>query len=82
MYLIWADWIKEPFWGNPLGYIVIIGEIVCWCHLIFQSEAIAIVEDTTWTVYAAYMTAYSKTNLQLFLYGAFTLYCCFEHVPR
>ena len=60
-YHIWAIWIGQPFWGHPLGWICIFGETVSWSHIIFQSEALAICEDTTWTIHAAMMTYWSAT---------------------
>ena len=53
MYWVWATWVYQPFWGAPLGFIVVTGEIVCWCGILFQSHTIHLCEDTIWTIHSA-----------------------------
>ena len=81
-YFVWATWVGEPFQGSLLGNVVVFGEIVCWCGLLFQSKSIHWCEDSTWTVHGALMLYYSKTMTQFVIFGGFTAYMLFEHQPR
>ena len=60
-YFMWATWVNEPFQGSILGNVVVFGETVCWCGLLFQSKSIHWCEDSTWTIHGALMTFFSKT---------------------
>ena len=82
MYWIWATWVYQPFWGGPLGFIVCLGEIVCWCGILFQSNTIHLGEDTIWTIHASMMLYHSQTDIQYAVYGGFVLYMVLVHLPR
>ena len=81
-YSVWAVWVGQPFWGDILGITVVLGEIVCWCHIIFQSEFLNCAEDTIWAIHAAMMAYYSQTWLQLTVFGLFSAYLFLLHLPR
>ena len=82
MYWVWATWVYQPFWGAPLGTIVVLGEIVCWSGIIFQSNTIHLGEDTIWTIHSAMMLYHSQTIAQQLVYGVFCLYMILVHLPR
>jgi len=76
-----------PFWGSPMGWLTIIGECVSWVHLIVQSEAIGILEDSFW------MSVQAAACFHCFYYGTdpffmyiisipFLVYMTFMHQPR
>lgn len=54
-YNIWAEWVGKPYWTHSLGWICIFGAVVSWTHLLFQSEALGITEDSCWTLHASLM---------------------------
>ena len=49
---LWAEaiCIGVPFWSAPMGYLTIAGESISWVHLLFQSELVGILEDSTWVM--------------------------------
>lgn len=81
-YWVWATWIEMPFQGHILGNVVVFGETICWCGLLFQSKTLHWCEDATWTVHASLMTMYSRTPIQKAIFGFFVLYMILEHLPR
>jgi hypothetical protein len=49
---LWAEamCIGVPYWSGPMGILTIAGETISWVHLIFQSELIGVIEDSTWVL--------------------------------
>ena len=63
MYWTWAIWVGEPFWGGILGYVVIIGETLCWTGILLCSGTIHFFEDSTWTTHSGIMLFYSTKKV-------------------
>lgn len=90
MYQARADWIRQPCYGDLkswenvalLGWIGIIGEIVCWSQLLLQSEFLNVCEDTIWAIQAAVEACYAWNNTQFVIFGLFASYLFLYHLPR
>lgn len=64
-------------------YIAVLGEIICWLHLYFQSELGGFVEDCTWTflqALAVFFGSHPLTRIVVCL--PFVLYMSLCHLPR
>jgi hypothetical protein len=89
MYKARADWIHQPIYGgwtfgtiHLLGWIGIIGEIVCLAQLGLQSEFLNVCEDTIWAIQAAVECYYAINNTQFVIFGLFASYLFIYHLPR
>ena len=82
MYWTFANWIQQPFWGHTLGWVVLIGESLCWSHVYFQSELIGNIEDTVWATHGAYSAFYSNSKLSFLTFAIFATYSYLINIPR
>lgn len=65
-----------------LGWIAIVGEILCWSQLLLQSEFLNTFEDTIWAIQAAVEAYYAINNTQSIIFGLFASYLFIYHLPR
>jgi len=64
-------------------YISILGEIICWLHLCFQSELGGFIEDCTWTFLQALAVVFgSHLPTRLLICLPFVLHMSLYHLPR
>ena len=86
LYEIWALWVGRDFWGAAtyIWVMVLFGEVISTAALMFQSEFLFLVEDTTWAVHTMYMCllSYPQYRLGVFLFGAFGAHMFLSHLPR
>lgn len=54
-----------PFWAAPLGGLTLLGESLCWAHVLLQAELLGCLEDTVWTIYQAYALLMSTAPIKL-----------------
>lgn len=70
-------------WGHSVAVgMCLFGECVCWSHLIFQSEAIAIFEDCTWFSIQLFFLLFSPSQLRWPVCLPFVVYMFTHHLPR
>ena len=73
--------VGVQFWGHPLGYLTILGECLCWSHLLTQSELLGVIEDSTWTLLQ--ITALCTGTMPVrYLLLIFVGYMIAFHLPR
>jgi len=77
-----ANWLRMEFFGASIGRLAIVGELVCWSHLLLQSDLVGNIEDTIWTLMYAKMAVNAKTNLQFTFYAVFCAFMIVVHLPR
>lgn len=72
------------FVDGPVGMLTILGECVCWLHVLLQSEMLGWTEDVIWTILQVYVLFFGTKNkrLRLFICIPFILYMSFVHLPR
>lgn len=64
-------------------YIAIVGEIICWSHIYFQSELGGLIEDGTWTFLQAVAVVFGSHLLtRLVICLPFVVYTSLFHLPR
>lgn len=81
LYEAWALWCGLDFWRDPVWVIVLVGELTSTVGVLLQSEFIMNVEDTIWTTHALYMLFHSGRILQFVVFGGFSAYMVFMHLP-
>ena len=81
LYEAWALWCGFDFWSDPVWIIVLVGELTSTVGVLLQSEFIMNVEDTIWTTHAVYMLFQSSKILQYVVFGGFSAYMLFMHLP-
>ena len=69
-------------WAGPCGFLTILGEIVCWTSIYYQSEIIGWAEDFIWTTYFATALISSMSPLAILVCTPMTLYMILVHLPR
>lgn len=82
LYITMAVWAGTQFFGALLGWIVIVGEIVCWAALINQSEFLNWIEDFIWAMHASYMAYLSTQWVGTIGFSIFAGYLLILHLPR
>ena len=82
LYITMARWANTYFFGAFLGWIVIVGEIVCWLALLNQSEMLNWIEDCIWGIHAAYMAYLSTQLIGTIGFSIFAGYLFLLHLPR
>lgn len=64
-------------------YISVVGEIICWLHIYFQSELGGVIEDCTWTFLQAVAVVFgSHLPTRLVVCLPFVVYMALFHLPR
>ena len=78
-----AAMLGVPFWSSWMGWLTITGECVSWCHILFQSETIGIIEDTFWMLVQVAALSTGEGPLVAKCGSAFFLfYMAVFHQPR
>lgn len=63
--------------------IAVVGEVLCWLHIFFQSELGGFIEDCTWTFLQAIAVLFGSHLLtQMVVCLPFVLYMSLVHLPR
>jgi len=71
------------FWGGILGNLTILGETLCWFHLIFESERLGFYEDCIWTVLQIYVLMINRHIYHLnIVFSCYLIYMIFYHLPK
>jgi hypothetical protein len=75
--------LKIPFCG-PFGFLVILGEIICWSHVLLQSELLGWIEDILWVVVQLYalFSAIRNRRISFIICIPFVVYMSLAHLPR
>lgn len=72
-----------PFWWAPVGLLTILGETLCWSHIVLQSELLGWLEDSTWTLLQIVVLLTGKTrHLQYIILGPLVTHMLLLHLPR
>lgn len=72
----------EPWAHSTAVAMCIFGECICWSHLIFQSELIALVEDSCWWTIQTFFLITSPSQLRWPVCLPFCVYLLTYHLPR
>ena len=81
-YYLWK-WIGDKSIFPIIG-LTFLGEILCWLHLLYQSELLGFIEDFTWCIlfiYALYKSLKQNRIVGVILFLPYILYMLFYHLP-
>jgi hypothetical protein len=69
------------FYGSKFFYITLLGECICWCHLLTQSELLGFCEDFICTIFQ--LNALVETTRLDFkcIFTGYIIYMVFIHLP-
>ena len=82
-YFLEASCFVIPLHG-PFAFLVLLGEVFCWLHVLLQSEGLGWCEDVLWTMLQLYVLYFVTRNKRLcfFICVPFVIYMMVVHLPR